>query len=67
MSKQLNMRITEEDEQLLELLRKHYNQGNTWLIKEGLRRMFDQDVKPALIDKAISRELNEAYRELKEA
>ncbi len=59
MSKQLNMRITEEDEQLLELLRKHYNQGNTWLIKEGLRRMFDQDVKPELMHKAITQALDE--------
>ena len=57
MAKQLNMRITEEDEQMLELLRKHYGQGNTWLIKEGLRRMFEADVKPALIEDAIKREL----------
>ena len=45
---------------MLDLLCKHYKQDATWVLKEGMRRMFDQDVKPALIDKAISRELKEA-------
>ena len=44
---------------MLDLLCKHYKQDATWVLKEGMRRMFDQDVKPELMHKAITQALDE--------